>query len=520
MKKRFGNIAKTIKIARKQNVTLRARMMLYLISMLLAAVGITVFVFVGCGMFWNEEDRLSWELNNHLDRIYDDVTSDMDECEGYAYNLSQDIGGIIEDYMSDKGKSIDKLNDSSQGLLELQEQMYGKVYDTYMMAKCNGVYVMLDATANTGIEDADNSRSGIYIRKGNGAGKVAKNAVLYRGNAILAKENGVELHTRWNPEFDINDMTSVKDGNGDMIWSDKEKLSGTWEDIIQLKAPVTGSDGQYYGICGVDLNSHYFQSKYLVRQSQFGTMITVIAPVNDNVIELDRGMTGDTEGTWLGGTEELVGRKGKKYITYNCENGSYLGVQKELDINGAGGKKWAVGVIVLKSTSMRQIHKKRITVMIVVALFVAAMILLACYLSRKFVKPIIEGFEDIKEDGKDSTQSELRIAEIEELKEFVLSRKERKRINELPEKIEEMLVEFKNRTELLTPTEHIILNYYVKDYVLDDIAKEMYISIGTAKKHNTNMNKKLDISTRSQLMVYIELFKRCNRLEDIVYEPT
>ena len=89
MKKRFGNIAKTIKIARKQNVTLRARMMLYLVSMLLAAVGITVLVFVGYGMFWNEEDRLSWELNNHLDRVCDEVTSDMDEYEGYAYNLSQ-----------------------------------------------------------------------------------------------------------------------------------------------------------------------------------------------------------------------------------------------------------------------------------------------------------------------------------------------------------------------------------------------------------------------------------------------
>ena len=143
------------------------------------------------------------------------------------------------------------------------------------------------------------------------------------------------------------------------------------------------------------------------------------------------------------------------------------------------------------------------------------MILLVLYLSRKFVQPILKGFDDIKEDRTEGTAN-IRIAELEELREFMKSKTQKLKIKNLPENIEEMLLSFQKRVKTLTPTERTLLKYYADDHSLEEIAELMFISIGTAKKHNTNMNRKLEISSRSQLMVYIELFRRCNRLSDIL----
>lgn len=48
----------------------------------------------------------------------------------------------------------------------------------------------------------------------------------------------------------------------------------------------------------------------------------------------------------------------------------------------------------------------------------------------------------------------------------------------------------------------------------------LYISIGTARKHNTNMNRKLGITVREELMLYIELFRKCNQLDKLTYSRT
>ena len=47
------------------------------------------------------------------------------------------------------------------------------------------------------------------------------------------------------------------------------------------------------------------------------------------------------------------------------------------------------------------------------------------------------------------------------------------------------------------------------------LAARAYISVATAKKHNTNINRKLGVTSREELMLYIDLFRRCGRLDEI-----
>lgn len=86
---------------------------------------------------------------------------------------------------------------------------------------------------------------------------------------------------------------------------------------------------------------------------------------------------------------------------------------------------------------------------------------------------------------------------------------------DLPPDIEELLRDFAKRVQGLTPTEKTVLRLFIEGCDINEVAEQLYISIGTARKHNTNLNRKLGVSNREELMVYIDLFRRCDRLEEL-----
>ena len=47
-----------------------------------------------------------------------------------------------------------------------------------------------------------------------------------------------------------------------------------------------------------------------------------------------------------------------------------------------------------------------------------------------------------------------------------------------------------------------------------------FISIHTVKKHNRNIYEKLGVASRDELMLYIELFRCCGRLEELTGAET
>ena len=85
----------------------------------------------------------------------------------------------------------------------------------------------------------------------------------------------------------------------------------------------------------------------------------------------------------------------------------------------------------------------------------------------------------------------------------------------LPPNIEELLSGFRDRVQTLTPMERTVLQYYIDGCSLEEVAARAYISVSTAKRHNTNINRKLGVASREELMLYIDLFRRCGCLDEI-----
>lgn len=85
----------------------------------------------------------------------------------------------------------------------------------------------------------------------------------------------------------------------------------------------------------------------------------------------------------------------------------------------------------------------------------------------------------------------------------------------LPAGMEEMFQNFADKVRTLSPAERRILNYYIDGYETADIPDLAYISIHTVKKHNRSIYQKLGVSSRDELMLYLELFRCCDRLHEL-----
>ena len=85
----------------------------------------------------------------------------------------------------------------------------------------------------------------------------------------------------------------------------------------------------------------------------------------------------------------------------------------------------------------------------------------------------------------------------------------------LPPDMEDMFSGFAAKVKTLSSAERRILNYYIDGHEIPEIPELAFVSIHTVKKHNRSIYQKLEIASRDELMLYIELFRCCDRLDEL-----
>jgi len=88
----------------------------------------------------------------------------------------------------------------------------------------------------------------------------------------------------------------------------------------------------------------------------------------------------------------------------------------------------------------------------------------------------------------------------------------------LPPGMEDMFCGFAEKAKTLSSAERRILNYYIDGHDIAEIPDLAFISIHTVKKHNRSIYQKLEIASRDELMLFIELFRSCGRLDELTGE--
>lgn len=145
------------------------------------------------------------------------------------------------------------------------------------------------------------------------------------------------------------------------------------------------------------------------------------------------------------------------------------------------------------------------------------MFVLSVIMTNRFVKPIAVSFQAIQEDTI-SEENKTGISEIDMLINFLKTKQTNREVQEsdLPPNIAELFQTFLERVDTLTASEKRILNFYIEGFDAAKIAEKAFLSMSTVRKHSGNIYRKLNISSRDELMLYVDLFRRCNRLEELL----
>ena len=116
---------------------------------------------------------------------------------------------------------------------------------------------------------------------------------------------------------------------------------------------------------------------------------------------------------------------------------------------------------------------------------------------------INDGIEPVTISAKE-LEAELKEETGEELKE-----------NQFAAEVSSMLDDFIGRVATLTPAEYKVMQYYIDGHEITEIPQLAFISINTVRKHNKSIYKKLAVGTKEELLLYVDLLRRSDRLGEL-----
>lgn len=515
-----------------QEGTLRSKLLLYFCCFVLVGSGILIVILLGMGILSESDRSLKQSLNVQLRNRERDMKERLDFVAGSGIDMAEHITALLEHEVLRYPYDIRELNNDKEQLENLQKQVYPLLEGALKFTRTSGVFVIFDATVNTEAPGAEHSRSGLYLRQANlsSGNALKRDLFLFRGNPEVAIQNQIQMHNRWNMEFDINQMDwyhSQMNGDAETLpylWAERHQVTETWESAAFLSAPLYGSGGLNYGLCGFEISSLLYSLDDPAVESEYGDMVTVFMPIDGDCLLLSEGLIGGQGDIDLQGTGDLRYTVEKNFNRYRSDTGCYLGLHSLIPgVRDSRGRTWGVAVLISCAEYGEKAAGQRTKLLLAIGVFILIMMLSAAVLSARFVRPIVQRLEELKTDGLQKQYESSGISEIDALTEFLKLKEKEYRSGgsekrSLPPNIEELFDRFVARTKTLTASEKNILDYYIRGHEIAEIPDLACISMNTVRKHNRNIYEKLGIHSRDELKLYLDLLERCGRIGELEKE--
>lgn len=533
-------------LARKKQ-TLKRKLFGY---MILLAVLLLILLISGTyliGGFTNTKKRVADTLEFQAEIFERQIDTYYDALAVMSIQLSDNTAWVIDSYLSENEIAFDDLNGSQAHIEQLQEQIIVPLNHKLWEADCTGAFVILEAKVNLAIQDAEFSRSGIYLQR-NSLEASDDRVLLYRGLSQVGKENDCMPHRKWRLEFDTRSFPSYSELTqtaelplkSAYRLSDVVILPGTDQYVMLMTMPIFGADGTFYGLCGFEINEGYFRQRF-AQPSELDRAVFCLSKSNVGGIlggeTLSAGVlnsyylqpSGDFEVSDFGnGLTEFIG-----------DDQSYIGLTKDIRLC-PGECTSSIGVLMPREDYMQMQADDilRVTLLIVILVLIATGLSYA--FAHRYLKPIKHGIEQIKR--KEYHRGFRSIDEINDLFAF-LARQDRQN-EEMLEKVKQEQADtlssfeqlqskyddaskqverlaysrkdevdpydyenFKAGIKTLTAKEKEVLDLYIAGNTVKEIIAILQLQESTVRFHNKNIYSKLGVHSLKQLLRCVAILR-------------
>jgi len=530
---------KTILLKQKLNsvtekgFSMRFRLFLLLIVTVVTIMLGVVAILLVTGYFTAgiaESKRL---VENELSSASEEISKRYGVLSLHAIEFSKALSRSIEKKAARMGTAVSDL----QGRPELLEEIIAGEFDrtlfSLQLSKSSGAFFILNATVNPALHNAKNSRAGLYLKnmEPNIVNSLSPTIIIFRGFPSIGRNNSLPLHAQWKMEFDISDapyyhrpVDAAKQNNHLPLsqlyyWSHALTIPETSEEVMLCSVPLIDSKGNVFGVCGLEISAMLFKLSHAPKNNIYNRMFCLLSPINGEAIYIDKGMfAGGYSAKYLSeycDTLQIAEGKRSFYSYRQDGNSLFLGLHKPVslypDESLFAQEKWAAAIMIPEEDVVDSVTKLNVLILSLLTLLVLIGVIVSFFLSRRFIKPILESFDVIKTSNFNETQK-TKIPEIDDLIEFLSSSKQEHNEKEREKSISlSILDEFVENTKTLSSAERAVFNLYVKGYKAKEIADILCLSINTVKTHNKRIYMKLNIASREELLLYVTMLKELGK---------
>ena len=513
--------------------SLRLKLFLLLAMLVFSIIFSVMVILTITGTFTAGLRETEKDMKQELSRFSNDVTSQFDQVSAYTVEFSRILSEDIEGKLKIQGLTTEELQSHPEVLETLIGNEYDKSLFAAQKADCSGVFFILNSTVNPSLKKASNSKAGLYIKnmEPNILSASSDFVLIFRGFSSIGKRNDISLHSQWRMEFDVSDaayfhdpMEAAKKTNLPLsrlyYWSDALTLPGSTEQVMLCSAPLIDSDGNIFGVCGFEVSSMLFKLSHMPENGISQRSICILAPGSEEELRISQALLagGYSIRSFKEKNQILSIRKEEPFYSYRQQDGAlFSGFNQPVILypkdSAFENEKWMTALIIPDDDISASVISRNLKLLM---LFLALLIIgvaISYFLSRKFLMPFTRGIEIIKSND---LISRTNVAEIDDLIQFLSNVQESQKSKNTLEKKPEQLPgsvfdEFVKNTKRLSPAERAVFNLYVEGYTAKEITKILCLSINTIKTHNKRIYMKLNVASREELLVYVNMLKEAGK---------
>jgi len=494
-----------------RHLSIRGRLQISLLALSAVLIFSTFFLLTSLGMLPSVKNDVEEHLIAELDAYEQHLHSYFGNTAGMGVNMSRRLSDELSHELALHKASIADASDNPKLLLALEERIYSVLQNTLISADCSGAFVMLDATVNSSLPDAHLSRAGVYLKLANISkhNAIAPDLLFVRGMHEIGTKHKHIFHNKWELEFSIQRWNMYeelkKKAQPDLtkcyMVTPRVHLQGTWETMMLFLVPILDGRGGFLGLCGLEINSLYY--KLALSSHAFTKQFTGLIACRDGDRLLPgTGLESGTLHGYFAGIQPSpmqIERYGG-LNRYESASGSFIGLDRAIALSPLdGANRWVTAVFIPEKLYSFNLHMQYLKVFALFAcvLFIAY---LFCYrIGRRYIDPILDGIDSFTSGASERTA----IPEIDDLIVY-LSREEQKK--RPPEDIPPIdFKTFSANVELLSKAERAVFDLYMKGLSAPDIANQLCLSMNTIKSHNKRIYKKLNVSSRKELLFFAKM---------------
>lgn len=527
---KVNQIKQELKTAGTLGIPMCLRLFLFLVVLVITMILGVIVILLLTGIFsagLNETEKL---VHKELNHIFEDVSEQYGQLSVQAVEFSKDLSTSIERKLHDKGLNVSELENHPEILEELLRSEYERSLFLLQKSKSSGVFIILNTTVNKKLENAANSRAGLFIKnmEPNILSSSTPTILLLRGFPNIGRENSIHLHAQWNMEFDITDAPyyhlPIEQALKQKLplsrlyfWTPALTLPGTSDEIMLCSVPLIDSQGTVFGVCGFEISAMLFKLAQMPDNNIYTRMFCIFAPLAKDSLDTSGAMFSggySTRKNSLNSQLLSIGENKKTFYTYKEEKGNtFLGFHLPVNLypedSAFSEEKWALALMIPKEDIKVSLGHTNLHLALMFTLLTILGIIISFVLSNRYTKPITNGLDIIKSADL-SEVGKTKIPEIDEIIEFLslhYDELNKKTDEELPSTVNDFI----ERIKTLSPAERAVFNLYVQEYTAKEIAGKLCLSINTIKTHNKRIYAKLNVSSREELLVYINMLKEAGK---------